>query len=322
MAVPLHNPHRPTLRHWAMLLALTAMWGSAFALTKVAVVSLPPELVVLGRLAVAALLLCGLWLLLGRPAPRDRRVWLLFAAIALFGNVLPFTLIAWGQQTIDSGIAGILMAVMPLFTLVFAHLFVPGERINRFRVAGFLLGFTGVAVLMSPQVNADIGWADGELLAMLAVLAGALCYAVSAILSRLQPETDTLVVATATILLAALFMGLWTLPGAALPPVEKVPVPAALAVAGLGVFATAVAATVYFALVKQAGPTFVSQLNYLIPVWAVLLGTTLMDERLVTTDLVAMALILLGILTTHRAPARRPGSAARDAVAPAGRARG
>ena len=242
------------------------------------------------------------------PAPRrrgrlaqerwGRRSWAFFLAIALFGYVLPFSLISWGQAGIPSGLAGILMAVMPLGTLGLAHFLVPGERMTRYRAGGFLLGFAGVAVLVGPESLLGLLDGEGPWLHMLAVLAGAMCYAVSAILARLRPPGASLPSAAATVSIAAgltlaLVLGPADLdgPGPGWAPWA--------AVAGLGVFSTAAASVVYFKLVGRAGPAFVAQLNYLIPLWAVLVGMLFLGERPEPRHLLALALILGGIVTAH-----------------------
>jgi drug/metabolite transporter (DMT)-like permease len=290
---------RNTAADWAMLLALTVMWGSAFLLTKVAVTGLAPPLVVAGRLVLGCALLLVAWAAVSRRRPRGRRLWAFYVLIAFFGNALPFTLISWGQQFIPSGLAGILMAVMPLATLGLAHFTIPGERLTVQRVAGFLLGFTGVAVLMGPDALPAAGEVGAGLLPMLAVLAGAFSYAVSAILARLRPASDALSSAAATTLLAtAMVMPLALGAGGGVP--EGPPPGSALAaVALLGLFSTAVAAVVYFRLITRAGPAFVSQLNYLIPLWAVAVGVAFLGESPEASHLYALALILAGIFVSH-----------------------
>ena len=124
------------LSHWLLLLALVAMWGSAFMMTGVAVRGFTPATLVAIRLVIAAALLGGLVLLSGRRFPRSRQFWLFSLAISLAGNCLPFWLISFGQQRIDSGLAGILMGIMPLTTMVLAHFFVRGERLNGTKAGG------------------------------------------------------------------------------------------------------------------------------------------------------------------------------------------
>jgi drug/metabolite transporter (DMT)-like permease len=293
--------HRHELGDWLMLLALTAMWGSSFLFTKIAVGALPVEQVVAARLAIAALVLIPLARALGRGVPRGVRLWLFFAAIAMVGNVLPFSLITWGQRAIASGLAGILMAVMPLATLALAHLFVPGERLTRWRIGGFLLGFAGVVALIGPEAVLVIGGEQGPLLPMLAVLGGALCYGTSSVISRLRPASDAVSTAAAVTLLAALL----TLPGgvrAGLPAASTLSLPALAAVLFLGLMSTATAMIVYFRLIQSAGPSFTSQLNFLIPLWAVGVGVLFLGEEPTVNHLYGLGLILGGILVARREP--------------------
>jgi drug/metabolite transporter (DMT)-like permease len=293
---------RPAI-HWLLLLALVAMWGSSFMLTKVAVAAIPPSIVVAGRLGIAAILLFGALITTGRRLPGWGRHWLFFVAMALVGNCIPFWLISWGQQGIDSGPAGILMAIMPLTTLVLAHLFVDGERLNRTRVVGFATGFCGIVVLVGPEALLEFAGGGSALLSELAVLAGALCYAVATIVARRRPKSDALVAASGVMIAAAAVM----LPLAAANDGGRqmeLSVIGLSAVAVLGVMSTALATVIYFKLITLAGPSFLSLINYLIPLWAVLLGMIVLGERPDWTALIALVLVLSGIALSEV----RPGS--------------
>lgn len=300
-----------------MLLALTVLWGSAFSLTKVAVGGLPPELVVVGRLAVACLLLLSLVLVTARRLPSGRSLWIAYLLIALFGNALPFSLIAWGQTFIDSGLAGILMAVTPLMTLGLSHYFVAGERLTPHRALGFLAGFAGVVVLMGPEALAEIANGGGDLLPMLAVLGGAASYAIAAVLARLRPESDALSSAAATTLLATAMtlpfaLGVGARPGPVAPGAAHW-----TAISALGLFSTATATVIYFRLIRTAGPAFVSQINYLIPLWALLVGIVFLGESPERRHLYALGLILSGVLATHAASRRGRSRTGHACKAPA-----
>ncbi|MGB5733608.1 MAG: DMT family transporter [Thiohalocapsa sp.] len=302
------------LSDWLSLLALTVMWGSSFLFTKIAVSVLPMPTIVSARLVIAALILVPLMFGLGRRLPRGGRLWLFFVLIALVGNLLPFSLITWGQRSIDSGLAGILMAVMPLATLALAHLFVPGERLTPYRVGGFLLGFAGVIVLIGPQALLAIGGDRGPLLPMLAVLGGALCYGVSAILARLRPASDAVSTAAAVTALAAL-MSLPQGGDVGGLDVAALSAPVIGAVLFLGVLSTAVSLIVYFRLIQTAGPSFTSQLNYLIPLWAVGIGVLFLGEQPKLAQLAALGLILAGILLSRREPVAAGAGASVKAAA-------
>lgn len=288
---------RHPLNHWLMLASLVAMWGSSFLMTKIAVNSLAPAHVVSGRLLIAAVLLLVIALVLKRNMPKGLKAWSYLALMALIGNALPFILITWGQQRVDSGLAGILMAVMPLATMVLAHFFVEGERMRRNRILGFLVGFVGIIVLVGPQALAQLGGSGEILLAQLAILAGALAYAVNTILARRRPKGDLWVTSGVVLTLAALM----SLPlSVASPLPESWPVSAVVAVGLLGLIATATATVVYFRLIALAGPTFLSQINYLIPLWAVLMGILFLGERPEWNALVSLVLILTGIGVAQR----------------------
>ena len=285
---------RRPLLHWLLLFALVAMWGSAFLFTKIAVAALAPADLVAGRFVLASAVLLGLLAATRRRLPSGGRLWLFLLAIALTGNCIPFWLIAWGQQEIDSGLAGILMAIMPLTTVMLAHFFVAGERLNRFKALGFLLGFLGIVVLIGPAALLEIQVGGTVLVSQLAVLGGAVCYAISAIIARHRPPSDALVAAVGVTLLACLI----TLPVSAadgLPDLSAVPAPALIALLVLGIVCTATATVVYFKLIALAGPSFLSLINYLIPAWAVLIGMVFLGERPEWTALAGLAFILAGI---------------------------
>nr|WP_281355925.1 DMT family transporter [Azoarcus taiwanensis] len=280
-----------------MLFALVAMWGSSFLLTKIAVGSLAPAQVVTGRLVLAALVLAVVAVVLGRGMPRGGRAWLHLGLMAVVGNVLPFMLITWGQQRVDSGLAGILMAVMPLATLVLAHFFVDGERLRRNRIIGFLIGFVGIVVLVGPQALVQLGGSGEILVAQLAILGGAFAYAVNTILARHRPAADVWITSAAVLGFAALLSMPMSVP---LGVPADVPQGALMAVATLGLVSTAAATVGYFRLVTLAGPTFLSQINYLIPLWAVGMGMLFLGERPQWNAVAALLLILAGIAFAQR----------------------
>ena len=291
------------LGDWTALVVIALMWGTAFAFIRLAVESVSPAGVAAGRIVVAAAVLCVTLRLVGFRFPPWGRIWLHFLALAIIGNVLPFYLISWGQQTVPSGVAGILMGTNPLVTLVLAHFLVRGEPMTLLRAAGFAVGFVGVLMLMGPEALAAIG---GDLLRQGGILAGALCYATNTILTRRMPQTHPLVASACVLLVASPVI----VPAAILAPGPATEATAAslLAVLWLGLVPTAAATVLYFRVVNSAGPTFLSLVNYPIPVLAVITGALIYGERPGSRALVALALILAGIALTQL---RSPGSAAR-----------
>ena len=285
---------RRPLAHWLLLAALVVMWGSSFLFTKIAVAAMGPASVVAGRLVLAATVLGLIVAATRRPLLGGSRAWLFFIAIALVGNCAPFWLISWGQQKIDSGLAGIFMAVMPITTLVLAHFFVRGERLSRARAGGFALGFLGVVVLIGPDALLELRGTGTALLYELAVLGAAVLYAVNTIIARRRPEGDALTAAAAVTIVASLIMvpAAWS---GGTPWPASIGTEVAVALGFLGIASTAAATVVFFKLIALAGPTFVSLINYLIPVWAVLVGAIFLGESPELAALGALALILGGI---------------------------
>jgi drug/metabolite transporter (DMT)-like permease len=296
------TPDAPGVKGWSGLGVLALTWGSAFAFIAVGVQTLPPSFVAFGRLALAALLLTA-WTLHQRralPSLLDPR-WLWFAALGFFGNTLPFVLIAIGQSEVPSGVAGILMGMTPLAIIAAAHFVLPGERLTGWKAAGFLVGFSGIVLLMGP--SALDGMLSTSFLMQLLIFGATLAYATNAILYQAGPETSPSVVAAASLICAAALaapLALYDL--LAGPPIQ--PSLASLgAVAALGLFPTALAAIVYMGIARKVGAAFIALVNYAVPVVAALIGAVL-GESLGLNAWAALAVILAGIFIARRGAQR------------------
>lgn len=283
-------PRAPTLADWATLLLLTVLWGTAFMFNELALRSFSPATLVAARVTIAGACLFALLRLAGVRLPPVGRAWLPIFVMALLGTVLPFHLTAWGQQHVDSAVAGVLMAVMPLFVLTLAHAFIPGSRITIPRAMGFIVGFIGVATLIGPDALRGLS-GNTALLGSLAVLAAAFSYALNTIVARRVGLTEPLTLATGTLLVASLL----SMPAAfgALPatnlPLSGIAVVAVLA---LGLLSTGLATILYFRLIQGPGPAFLSLVNYIVPAWAVLAGALVLGESLSMRVYAGLALIL------------------------------
>ncbi len=284
---------------WLGLIALVIMFGSAFMFTKLAVQEFSPAIVAAGRIIIAAIILLLIALLRKESFGFLRNTWLLIIALAITGDCLPFYLISWGQQTVDSSIAGILMAVMPLTTIVLAHFFVVGEPLTTNRVVGFLLGFLGILVLLGPAALAKFESGTNVVISMLAILGGAISYAINTILAKRLPNESFLAISTAVLVIASLIM-LPMLLSSNDAWIIKLDSIEFISLVLLGVFPTAIATIVYFAVIARVGPSFLSQINYLIPVWAVLMGIVFLNEFIGIKESIALAIILLGIAVAQR----------------------
>ncbi len=289
----------PRLFDWLALLALVAMFGSAFLLTKIAVQEVPPVMVVAGRIVIGALLLLAIAYYQGERLSTLKPYWLILLALALTGNCIPFFVITWGQQYVDSSLAGILMAMMPLTTVVLAHFFVADERITKNKVIGFLLGFAGVVILMQPEliVSTQLDWL--HLSAMLLILMGAISYAANSVIAHSLPKISLPLISAGVLLTASIVI----IPLSASQGFEWVAETSATAmwaVILLGIFPSGLATIIYFRVIRHAGPAFLSQINYLIPVWAVLLGVVFGGEKLTINALIALVVILVGIAIAQK----------------------
>lgn len=289
---------------WWLLAVLSLIWGTSFQFTKLAVAALSPESVVIIRLALAAAILVPAAYLRGHRLPGFDRRWISFLAMAALGNALPFYLITWGQARIDSGVAGILMATMPLTTMVLAHFFVENERMTRRRTAGFVLGFAGVCLLIGPEFLLRLGGGSSLLARQLAVTCGAVGYAVNTILARRLSNTAPLVTSSCVMLAATAMM--IVVGGAGMVDSLAVATPeAALSAAWLGVVSTAVAMLIYYRIIVSAGATFVSMMNYFIPVVAFIGGVAAMGESVSPRAVAALLVILAGVIIARGSTARR-----------------
>jgi drug/metabolite transporter (DMT)-like permease len=306
---------------WSLLGALSGLWGGSFFFAEVALAEIPPLTLVLARVALAAVALHLALVATGRRFPRGAALWGSFLAMGALNNLIPFGLIFWGQTRIAGGLAAILNATTPLWTVVLAHLFTNNERLTANRLGGVLLGLAGVTVMIGPTVA--IGGLGVDVIAQLAVVAGALSYACAGIYGRRFRDVPPLVTAagqlTATTLLMApivlAFDAPWTLP-----------TPSAVAwgaVAGLALLSTTIAYVIYFRLLATVGATNLLLVTFLIPVSALLLGVTILGERLEPRQLAGMALIGLGLaaidgrpLALLRPRGRRQSAGVRQAPIP------
>jgi drug/metabolite transporter (DMT)-like permease len=213
--------------------------------------------------------------------------------MAIVGNALPFFLISWGQQEVDSGVAGMIMAIMPLLTMVFAHYFVVDEKLNRYKLIGFALGITGVTLLLGPVFEGG----GREFWSGLAIFTAASCYAVNSILIKRLPRFSPMVGACGVLIMASLVMlPIWLFLA---PENNTISQDSMMSVIWLGIGPTGIATIILFAVIDRAGPTFLSTINYLIPVVAFLCGAWLLSEPATWQNFVALATILGGIGITR-----------------------
>jgi len=287
---------RPTARDFALLLTLSFCWGVAFFFIRVAVETMSPLVMNIGRMAVASACLFLLVKAQRHALPAWGPVWGYLAALAILGNAVPYWLIAVAEEQVDSGLASILIGATPLVTMLFAHFATHDERMTPKRAAGFALGFLGLVVLIGPEALAGLG---DDVAAQGLLLLACVSFAVNALVARRMPALPVAVAGFCMTLLGVVIMFPFAVaadPGLTMQP----DLPAIVSVIGLGVISTAAAAMLFLVLVRSAGATFVVSANYLTPVMALSLGVLLLGERPSLNALAAFALICAGIWLANR----------------------
>jgi len=273
-----------TRRDLALLLALSAIWGSSFLLIKLGVDEVEPAVVVFGRLVVGTAVLVPVLVL--RGGPLDVRGLLLpVAVLAVLNNALPYWLIGFAETRIDSGLAAVIQAAAPILTVLLAMRIDPSQRVRGLRLVGMGVGFLGVALLVGVQEG-------GQLVGALAVIGTATCYAVSALYAgRAIRSYPPLHVSLGQLSIGAVLTAPFAL--LQLPP-ETPPAETLLAIAALGAFGTGLAFLLYFALIARAGASRAILVTYLVPAFALVYGAVFLDEAVTASALAGLALILTG----------------------------
>jgi drug/metabolite transporter (DMT)-like permease len=282
-------------REWAVLLALSVLWGGSFLFIKVAAAEIPPLTLVLLRVSLAAAALLAALRAAGVRLPLGRDALAAFAVMSILNNVVPFTLIVWGTARIDSGLAAILNAATPLSTVIAAHLLTRDEKLTAAKAAGVVLGLCGVAAIVGVEALGGLG---GDAAAQAAIVLATVSYGFAGVFGRRFRRMGVAPAATAAGQLAASTLFLlpaalvvdrpWTLPA---PSAE-----AAGAVAGLALLSTALAYVLFFRVLAAAGATAVSLVTLLIPASALMMGAAMLGERPGPLDLAGLALIAAGLL--------------------------
>ncbi|HMM30094.1 MAG TPA: EamA family transporter, partial [Aggregatilineaceae bacterium] len=303
------------MKDWAIFWLLGVIWGSSFLLIKVAVEELGPLPLVSVRIGLAALFMLGFLALTGRRLPSARRERLALLFVGVMNTAVPFTLITWGEQDIDSGLATVLNATVPLWTLIFAHVALADERFSSQKLVGLLVGFAGVGLLASRANGAE---SANSLSGQLAVLVASACYAVSAVvirryLRRVEPLTiagTSLIVGGVVVVLATL------LTVRPLPALDALSAKTTAAAITLALLNTVIAYFLFYHLIDTWGATRTTLVTYVMPPIGVTLGWLFLDEPVDWKIVVGAALILAGIVAVNWRRAPAPAAPVIEAVSP------
>jgi drug/metabolite transporter (DMT)-like permease len=294
------TPLTMTATDWLLLVLLSVLWGGSFFFAQIAVAQVPPLTLALARVAIAALLLVAVLRAMRLVLP-FARLWGPFLILGFANNVVPFTLLFWGQIHIPSGLASILNATTPLFTVVVAHAATDDDKLTPERAVGLAMGFAGVVAMIGPDLLAEVGH---NVVAQLACLTAALSYACGGVYGRRLRGEPAMTIAAGQLIAATAMLApvalLFDRPWSIDMPSTRVLV----AIVGLAAVSTAFAYIIYFRVLARAGATNVMLVTFMIPVSAILLGTLVLGETLAPRHFAGMAAIAFGLAAIDGRPAR------------------
>ncbi len=278
-----------------MVVILSVLWGGSFFFVGIVVTELPTFTIVFLRVAIAALGLHITLRVMGERMPAGAAIWRAFFAMGFLNNLVPFSLIAWGQSHVASDLASILLATTPLFTVIVAHFMTSDERLSGGRLAGIAAGIAGVAILVGSEALHGLGFA---LLAHVGLLGAAVFYSFGAVFGRRFQRMGVTPLATATGQITASSLLLLLPLALAVDRPWSLDMPSTatwLAIAGLALLSTSLAYVLYFRILATAGATNLLLVTFLIPVSAIILGAAFLAERLQANHFIGMAVIGIGL---------------------------
>ena len=280
--------------NWFLLILLSAIWGGAFTLNKIALDLYTPEVIVAGRLIVGSAFLIVLIYFIYKRFTFNLSQLNYYLFMSLVGIVIPFIAIINGQRNIDSAMAGILMATMPITTILLSHFFLVDEKINQQKLIGFLISFFGVFILIYREDLFINNSFSTTLISQLQVMLGSTLYSIAAIYGKKYKMTDPVSASTGTILFATFFMLIYLI----FIDESNVSIPTLLVnynILLLGILCTAIATIIYFQILQTAGASFLSIMNFLIPLWAILFGILILNDAFSWNYIFGLIIILAGI---------------------------
>ena len=284
-------PRQPTRTDYIVLFALGALWGSSFGAIKIALHGVTPLTVMSVRILLAGAALLLLILVRKTPLPRGIQNWIKISWMALFGTLIPFFLVPWGQLQIDSSLAAILMAVSPLFALTLGHFFSEHESFTLRQLLAMLVGFSGILLVFGENAISSI---NGNIWAQLAVIGAGFCYTISGVIvSSVRGASADSVSASIFICSSVIVFPLWMIleqPWSLHFETESL-----LALTYLGLVSTGMAFLMRYYIILRAGAVFLSYVAFIIPMFGILFGILFLGETISVNTMGAVVLILSGV---------------------------
>ena len=282
-------------------LALAAMWSTSYAVIKIGVATTDPAVLVFGRLLIGSTVIYVVLKLRRLSLSRKATDWISYTAAGLLGSALPFLLITYGEQSVDSALASILMGIAPVATILLASITIPSERLTPRTAIGALGGFLGVALLVGPTALSGLG---AQLGGQSAIIAATFCYAASTVYVRRFVTRPPLEMAAGSMMVGTLFIGAIILATEGSFNSIAFTGPSLGAILYLGLLSTACANLIYFYLVPRLGATRMSQINFAVPVGGAFIGVFMLGDEMTAQRILALLIIIgsvyLGTTKTSR----------------------
>ncbi len=281
-----------TAKDWLLIILLSAIWGGSFLFGRILMIEWPPFTVVFLRVFLAAIALWAFLMMTSRKFPKDLGLLKAILIMGILNNVIPFSLILIGQREIGSGLASVVNAMTPIWTLIIANFFTTDEKFSANKIAGIIFGFLGVAVLIGTDLIQGLtasAWAQG------AVLGATIAYGFAGDWGKRFKEYDPITISTGQLTVSSFVM----LPliflledpfSLSMPDMEMI-----ISMLGLSILCTAYAYVLFFKILNNAGATNVSLVTFLVPISAIILGILWLGETLTTSNIVGMILIIIGL---------------------------
>ena len=284
----------PSLFPYILLSLLIVMWGSAFAALKISLLTIPPLWVMSLRLIIGSLTIAIVFLIMKKKLPLTVKFWKWSLLIGFLGFSVPFSIISWGAQYIPSSLVAILMGANPIITLILAYFFLPNSSLNFRMIIGVFIGLIGIILLIGfGNINSDL-YKGQFIYGQLAVLTGTFSFAIASILLKNSPQEHSFERALGSLICGS-FIGLFLAYFFSKSPLQiyQISFESAVSLVLLGIFPTGIATVIWFKIISLKGPLFLSLVNYLIPIWALILGILLLSEKI--NFIIGFGLILITI---------------------------
>ena len=287
--------------NWFFLILLGIIWGLAFVSIEASLLSFSPIQIAFLRIIIGALVISLITFIWERRDIKSKIYFskkILFFAIgvAIFSNVLPFLLLSWAQITVSSMFAGVFMTIVPLIILPLAHFFVPSEKLTIKKILGFLIGFLGAMTLVDLNlISNDIQ--NINILPKIACFGATISYAVGSIIIKKSPKSSQLIFSSSSLIFASIIVIPFIFVANSFA--NEIKFSSIIGILFLGIFPTGVATLLKVFIIKSSGPSFLSLVNYQVPLWAIFFGYILFDENLPNEIIYGLILIIIGLLITQ-----------------------